>query len=151
MGLELPTPTLTLVTVHGTVAPGVAIDTDPVEPSPSLAVHSRAPSNAIARGAFPRLVATVVTVPAVWLGSIVKSFPGFVAPEIATRPAAITTALAPVAPVQVSRSFALLECTRETVPSRLGTQMSSPSACRFPGLLPTVVRFSTAVVVGFQN
>ena len=54
------------------VAPGVTIETEP-EPgdwSARFVVQIRPPSNAIHAGLSPRVVATVVTAPAGWLGSI---------------------------------------------------------------------------------
>src|SRR5262245_33699299 len=62
----------TVVTVQGMDAVGVTIETDPEpgEKSATLVVQIRAPSNAARAGAFPRLLATVVTAPAGWLGSM---------------------------------------------------------------------------------
>ena len=64
MGPEKPV--VTVVAVHGVVAPGVTIETE----LPELAVQTRAPSKAMPKGVFPRLLATVVTAPAAWPGSI---------------------------------------------------------------------------------
>jgi hypothetical protein len=61
-------PEVTVVTVHGSVVPGVTMETEPG--APPLAVQIREPSKAIAIGEFPRLVATGVTAPAACAGSI---------------------------------------------------------------------------------
>src|SRR5262249_41577655 len=59
-------PSVTVVTLHGSVAPGVTIDTDP----PEFAVQIRDPSKVIPAGSTPRPSVTVVTAPAGWVGSI---------------------------------------------------------------------------------
>jgi len=56
---------VTVVTVHGIVAPGVTIETEV-----PLAVQTRAPSKVSIWGPAGMLVATVVTAPAAWLGSM---------------------------------------------------------------------------------
>jgi hypothetical protein len=59
-------PVVTVVTVQGIDGPGVTIETE----LPKLAVQTRAPSKATPWGTFPKSLATVVTAPAAWLGSI---------------------------------------------------------------------------------
>jgi hypothetical protein len=61
-----------VVTVHGRVAPGVTIETEPEsgDPSATFVVQIRPPSKAIPVEVFPSVFATVVTAPAGWLGSI---------------------------------------------------------------------------------
>ena len=54
------------MTVHGIVAPGVTIETE----LPKLAVQIRDPSKVRVEGIASRLLATVVTAPAAWVGSI---------------------------------------------------------------------------------
>src|SRR6476469_4763043 len=55
-------PAVTVVTVHGIVAPGVMRETVP----DWFAVQIRLPSNAIPSGMLPRLGASVVSAPAAW-------------------------------------------------------------------------------------
>jgi hypothetical protein len=62
----LVNPAVTVVAVHGTVGPGVRIVIAP----PWFAVQTREPSNAIPKIDPTRLLATVVTPPAGWDGSI---------------------------------------------------------------------------------
>src|SRR5262249_39701433 len=136
------------VTVHGIVAPGVTIERE----VPS-AVQIRPPSKAIPLGASPRLLATVVTAPGAWLGSIMKSLPrGEVLPETKIRPMATAIPAARVAPVQVASSVPSLPRTRETeLLPKFATQRSAPSDWTYWGLVPTVVIPRTVSFCGVQN
>src|SRR6266508_4379035 len=116
-------PVVIVVTVQGIDAVGVTIETEE-EPG----VQKRAPSKTTSLGLSPRLVATVVTAPAGWEGSMRKSLPGEPLPARMIFPIAGRTPCTLVAPVQVSSSLPSLARTRETVPpSLLPTQISTPS------------------------
>src|SRR5262249_26293298 len=94
-----PKPVVTVVTVHGTVAPGVTIETEA-----PFVVQTCDPSNVIPNPPAPPRVATVVTAPAGCAGSIAYIL-GSDTELTSTRPIAETTPVAPVAAVQVSRNL----------------------------------------------
>src|SRR5262249_27880734 len=140
---------MTVVTVQGGEAPGVTIETDPEK----FAVQIRDPSKAIPTVPFPRLLATVVTAPAAWRGSIRKSCPELEFPVTKTRPIATSTPYAANAPVHVSSSLPSLPRTRETVPPppKFATHRSAPSDSTSLGVLPTAVSPRTPLLWGVQN
>src|SRR5580765_789076 len=106
----LPKPAATVVTVQGSVAPGVTIEMLP----PIFAVQRRLPSNAIGCGRFPRFDAIVVTAPTDWDGSIRNRNPGPVFPVTKIRPMAGNATNGLRNPIHVSRSFPSDARTRET-------------------------------------
>src|SRR5215831_6658192 len=104
-------PANTVVTVQGIDGPGVTIETDcPL----TWASQILAPSKAMPLGLPARLLATVVTAPAGWLGSIRNRLPGRENPVTRTFPMAMRTRSELSAPVHVSRSFPSLARTRWT-------------------------------------
>src|SRR5262245_52298498 len=92
-------------------APGVTIETD--AGLPRFAVQKREPSKASPLGNGGRLLATSVTLPTGWLGSIVARVPGVTLPTTTTRPMAMRSPAGLIGPVHVSRSFPSLARTRE--------------------------------------
>src|SRR5262245_17042196 len=124
MGSEKPV--VTVVTVHGIVAPGVTIETDPG--GPTLPVQIRPPSKPTPKAWSPSVLATVVTTPAGCDGSIWKSLDGAPYPTTKILPIATTSCSGLAAPVHVSRSLPSLARTREMFPEEvLDTQTSVPS------------------------
>src|SRR5262249_6850789 len=140
IGPDEPTPTVNVVTVQGIEADGVMIETEPG--APPFAVQTLDPSRAMPVGLTPRLLATVVTAPAVRAGSISNRVPGFVCPATKTRLGPIASPKAFVVPVQVSSSRPSLARTRGTVPP-LAIQRSAPSNSTKRGAPPIVVMPST--------
>src|ERR1700730_9020607 len=105
-------PVVTVATDQGRMGPGVTMETEPW-----FAVQILDPSKVIPVGSDPTSLATVVTGPSGWLGSIVYRTPGKSALVTKILPRAAMMPVGRVAPVQVSRCLPSLARTREIVPS----------------------------------
>src|SRR5262249_23296409 len=112
-----------------------------------------APSNAMPLGRSPRLVATVETAPAGWVGSIMYRLPAVLMNAGAkTLPMATSGCSTLVAPVQVSRILPSLPRTRVTDPSlKLVAHRSLPSDLTHWAPLGRLVNARTVSFWDVQN